>query len=103
MTLEVSVADDGTLQYICDGHVVITGPISGHVTCADGTRYNVSPAVIEVAHREHAVEVANLIGARFAAEGHPGHRDGEPFVHVPITLADAVARETAANPEGGVT
>jgi hypothetical protein len=65
-----------------DAHVVITGPISGTVTTADGTVYDVSAAAIPVAE-EHRQEVADLIGDRYAAEGHPAHMYTDvPFEHV---------------------
>lgn len=51
-------------------HAVLTGPISGTVTCADGTTYDVTPQLVEVADH-HAAEVAHLIGLRYATEGHP--------------------------------
>jgi hypothetical protein len=89
MALTVEIGEDGSLAYKSDGHVVLTGPIQGHVTTEDGTRYHVGPDVIEVASQAHAVEVANLIGARHANEGHPSHDDAVPFVHTPTSLADA--------------
>lgn len=49
-------------HYASDGHVVLTGPATGAVTLADGTEYDVTEAVIEVASVEHAVETAHLIG-----------------------------------------
>lgn len=80
-------------------HILMTGPIQGEVTCADGTVYDVSAPFIEIpdgagGHIEvtdadgntvnkpaHAEEVAHLIGDRYAAEGHPDHTDDNPFVH----------------------
>jgi hypothetical protein len=62
MTLRIEQNEDGTLHYISDGHVVVTGPdTTGVVTTADGTEYNVAPHVLEVASPEHAAEVAALI------------------------------------------
>lgn len=62
-------------------HVVITGPIKGTVTTADGTVYDVSADNVEVAD-EHGLEVAELIGARYADEGHPSHMYTDtPFKH----------------------
>lgn len=62
-------------------HVVITGPIQGTVTCADGTVYDVSEPMVEV-QEQHRQEVADLIGDRYATEGHPAHLySDEPFVH----------------------
>lgn len=51
-------------------HIVLTGPIQGEVTTADGTTYDVSPTAVAVAP-EHAAEVADLIGQHYAANGHP--------------------------------
>lgn len=55
---------------VSDGHVVLTGPITGTVTTDDGTTYDVSAVAVEVPD-EHAAEVAHLIGQRYADEGHP--------------------------------
>jgi len=52
-------------------HVVVTGPIQGTVTAADGTEYDVSADQIEVESPERALEVAELIGQRYEKEGHP--------------------------------
>lgn len=80
MAIKVELNDDGSLHYISDGHVVLTGPISGAVTTADGTTYNVSPALIEVESPEHAAEVAHLVATRYANEGHP---TDETFTYTP--------------------
>ncbi len=77
--------EDGSVRwhYISDGHVVLTGPIAGGVTLSDGTEYDVTPEVIEVAE-DHVGEVAHLIGKRFEDEGHPNHikdASAPPFVH----------------------
>jgi hypothetical protein len=65
-----------------DAHVVITGPITGTVTTADGTTYDVSADQIQVAE-QHRQEVADLIGDRYANEGHPTHMYTDvPFEHV---------------------
>jgi hypothetical protein len=83
--------EDGTplYHYACDGHVVMTGPITGAVTVPDGTEYDVSEPFIEVATAEHAGHVAHAIGVRHENEGtHPAHQptaadpDPEPFRHV---------------------
>lgn len=52
-------------------HAVLTGPIQGTVTLANGTVVDVSPAVVTVPDQATADEVAHLIGLRYAAEGHP--------------------------------
>lgn len=76
MTLTVSkigVAADGTPQYHyqSDGIVVVTGPVKGPVTLSDGTSYDVSPDVIEVASEDHKFEVMHQIGLKHNADGHP--------------------------------
>lgn len=79
--------------------VVITGPITGAVTTADGTIYDVSDAVIEV-DPEHAAEVAHLIGTEYALNGHP---TDDTFIYTPPTVLPegtivmALASVTAAN------
>lgn len=70
MAIRVEVLDDGTLHYVSDGHVVVTGPVEGTVD-VDGVRVNVSPAVIEVDTAEKAAAVADAIGEKLQAEGHP--------------------------------
>ena len=65
--------------------LVITGPIAGNVTLPDGTVYDVTEAVIEVAPGDELL-VSDAIGSRHVAEGHPLFAD-EPFdfVHNPST------------------
>ena len=90
--------EDGSPQYhyASDGHVVVTGPhISGTVTTADGTVYDISDLVTEVAE-EHALEVADLVGKRFETEGHPLHDADNPFVHTPTDLTHADGAPSAA-------
>jgi hypothetical protein len=53
-----------------DGHVLLTGPITGTVTLDDGTVVDVTQPVIAVSD-ETAEEIARKIGERYAAEGHP--------------------------------
>lgn len=69
---------------VSDGHVVITGTIRGTVTTSDGTVYDVTPNVIEVASPEHAGEVAHAVSVRYEDEAsHPLHANSDvPFVHV---------------------
>jgi hypothetical protein len=85
MTLTVTYdPETGQNHYHSDGHVVFVGPhIDGHVETVDGTRYNITPLVVEVASPEHAAEVAHLIGKRFEVEGHPKHDAETPFVYTP--------------------
>lgn len=58
-------------------HVVLTGPIKGLLTLADGTVVNVSPDRIEVDSLEKAQEVAFLIGEHWVENGHPDDIDIE--------------------------
>ena len=85
--------EDGTphFHYACDGHAVFTGPyIAGTVTVPDGTVYDVTELVIEVASLEHAGHVSHAIGKRHEAEGHPLHGVDDPFVH---TCTDTCPQE----------
>lgn len=51
-------------------HLIGTGPITGEVTCSDGTVYDVSSYWVEVAD-EHAAEVAHLVSTHYVTHGHP--------------------------------
>lgn len=64
--------------------VLITGPVQGSVTLADGRVVDVTHDVIAVDDVETAHEVAHRIGLKLELEGHPLHRPGEdePFVHL---------------------
>lgn len=74
-------------------HVLITGPISGIVELADGTKVNVTPGQIEVADQAQADEISFIIGEHHREHGHPDDidevedEDGNvvpvqrPFVH----------------------
>jgi hypothetical protein len=61
---------------VSEGHVVLTGPITGTVTLDDGTVVDVTQPVIEVADKAQADAVAHQIGQRYAAEGHPEVPEG---------------------------
>lgn len=89
--------DDGSprFSYASDGHVVWTGPAYGPVTTSDGTTYDVSEPVIEVAGPEHAGEVSHLIGVMHEERGHPGHAPGDPFVHECSGECGALKREAS--------
>lgn len=84
-------------------HIVLTGPVQGSVTLADGSTVDISPREIEVDSPEKAAEVAHLVGLRYAEEGHPddieldtdeesetfGQMVQRPFIYVsPEELAD---------------
>lgn len=88
MALRVEVNPDGSLQYISDGPLVMTGPIEGSVVLPDGSRVNVTPAFIEADDDDHAVAIAEAIGRRHAEQGHPDfvndpEVDNLGFVHIP--------------------
>jgi hypothetical protein len=87
--------EDGTprYNYASDGHVVWTGKAYGPVTTSDGTTYDVSDDVIEVASPEHAGEVSHLIGIMHEERGHPDHAPGDPFVHACGDDCGALKRE----------
>jgi hypothetical protein len=87
--------EDGTphFHFASDGHVVITGPAYGHVTTSDGTAYDVSDQVIEVAGPEHAGEVAHLIGVLHEERGHPDAGPDAPFTHECSDGCGALKRE----------
>ena len=87
MSIRVEVLDDGSLHYISDGPVVVTGPVTGTVT-VDGEKVNVAPAVIEVASDEQAVAVAEAIAVKLEEQGHPDFLNDptvpdDGFTHIP--------------------
>ncbi len=63
----IGVNADGTLRfnYDYDGHPdggqLITGPVNGTITLSDGTVYNITPEIIEVAPG-HAGPICHHIG-----------------------------------------
>ena len=84
MALRVEVNPDGSLHYISDGPVVLTGPISGAVTLPNGKVVDVSPTLVEVADDAEALALAEAIGQRHADEGHPDFaNEAHDFVFVP--------------------
>ena len=58
---------------------VLTGPVVGEFTLADGTVYDASPTVTEVQSQEHADELMYLIGLKHEKHGHPLHDQDKPF------------------------
>jgi hypothetical protein len=64
-------------------HVILTGPIQGSVELADGTVIDVSAPFIEV-DDDQAAEVADLIGQRYAEEGHPDLVENDPETGEPV-------------------
>lgn len=93
MTLQITRDENGRITHIhSDGHVVLTGPIRGNLTLADGTMVDVTPPVVEVAGPEQAAEINTLIGQHWEATGHPDDVEWDeetqtliqrPFVYVP--------------------
>lgn len=65
MALTVETNSDGSLHYISDGAVVLTGPYVGEVTLPDGTQVDITPAVIEVDSDEQGVAIAEAIAEKF--------------------------------------
>lgn len=60
-------------------HALITGPVTGILTLADGTQVNVTPTVIEVTSLEQAEEISFIIGEHFVEHGHPDDIDTVPI------------------------
>lgn len=60
-------------------HALITGPVKGTVTTADGEDIDVTAPVLHFDSVEKAHEVADLIGRRHAERGHPDHDPDQPF------------------------
>lgn len=89
-------------------HVLLTGPISGTVTKADGTVVDVSPIGIAVADQDEADEISFLIGEHWVEHGHPDDvdtlKDGtkvqRPFVHVHPKKFDKHPAKFAGKPAG---
>jgi len=69
------------LHYETFTHAILLGPIRGTVTLASGEEVDVRPDVIEGSNAERAAEIAHLVGLRYAAEGHPKHDPGDPFIY----------------------
>lgn len=67
MALRIEQNEDGTLHYIADGHIVLTGPTTGEVELPDGEIVNVTAAAIEVDSQEKAQLVAAAIQAKYDA------------------------------------
>lgn len=70
-TQGIIVADEGE-------HVVLTGPIKGSVTLADGTTVDVGDPHVVMSSPEQAAEVAHLVALRYVAEGHPHDVETDP-------------------------
>jgi len=72
-----------------DGHIVLTGPITGTITTSDGTVVDVSAEAVEVDSQEEADEIAQAVAQRYADEGHPfmvEHGDDGEVTQVPFVI-----------------
>lgn len=108
MALDISVDGfnpDGSphLVIVSDGHVVMTGPITGQVTTSDGTLYDVTDPFIEVASEEHALQISDAIGAMHVSAGHPDFvndptKDSFGFVHVDSAGVEHVSDLATSDP-----
>lgn len=77
-------------------HAILTGPITGAVVLDDGTRVDVSPQIVYVDTLEQALEVADLVGREYAANGHP-EVDGD-FEYVKDPEAALAAADNTDTP-----
>lgn len=84
-----------------DRHAVLTGKVYGTLTTSDGTSYDVSEPVIEVASAAHAGEIAHLAGIHHEEHGHPDHDPGDPFTHLCTDSCGPLKRETTTGPQTG--
>lgn len=83
-------------------HIVLTGPITGSVVLADGTKVDVSPQVVEVASPEQAAELADLIARDYEANGHPEVDGDFEYVRDPeavLAAADNTDQSVDETPE----
>ena len=81
-----------------------TGPVRGTVTLADGTSYDVTPDVIEVASQAHAAELRHHAGLTHERDGHPSHLprthpDFDPLRDEFVHVCDAACGESARTPD----
>lgn len=58
---------------------VITGPIVGTFTLADGTVYDATPKAVDVRNQDEADELSYLIGMHHERHGHPLHDRDVPY------------------------
>lgn len=70
------VADDGTLTTRVwsddpTAHIVLTGPIQGTVTTADGSVVDVTADFVEASSQAEALAISDAIGAKHEKQGHP--------------------------------
>jgi hypothetical protein len=80
-------------------HQVLTGPIGGTVSLADGTTYNISPSVVEVASEAHAGELVHYIEQMHEANGGlPVGDTRVPFTHTCTDRCGVAAPQAAISP-----
>jgi len=68
-----------------DKPVLLTGPVKGPITLADGTVYDVSADAVEVASHAHAGELSHHIGVIHETEGHLSHGRRGTVDYNPLT------------------
>lgn len=78
--------DGEKFAYVSDDpscHALLTGPVFGSVSAADGTSYNVSQDWVEVKN-EHVGEVMHQIGLKHEGNGNPHGRSQSDPAYNPI-------------------
>jgi hypothetical protein len=95
---------DGTPHFdiVADGPVILTGPVKGYITTADGTIYDVNEQFIEVA-ADHIDQVTDAIGMKHIEEGHPDFiadplKDSWGFTFVDSQGVEHVSPNATADP-----
>lgn len=110
------VADDGTLTTRVwsddpDAHIILTGPVQGPVTLADGSVVDVSEDFVEASSQAEALAISDAIGLKHVEQGHPDFvadpdLDSLGFVHVASDgtpyINAAAAPETIAEVEAKI-
>jgi hypothetical protein len=75
MIVEDIIKPDGSpgKHYIAEPgeHLVLTGPVSGIMTLADGTQVNVTPEIVALRSPDDVAELSHLIGMQHVENGHP--------------------------------
>lgn len=83
-----------------NSHAVLTGPIQGLVTLADGTVVNATPDVVYFDSLDQAHDAADKIAKHYKANGHPDDIDIEDGVPVQreFVYDEKTSKENLANP-----
>lgn len=99
------VADDGTLTTRVwsddpDAHIIMTGPIQGPVTLADGSVVDVTDDFVEATSQEQALAISDAIGTKHVEQGHPDFvadpdMDSFGFVHVASDGSASISAQAA--------